>query len=154
MIKNYFIVVMRYLRRDKLYTFINLAGLSVGIACCFIIFLFVKDEVSYDRFHKTTEKIYRLTTFETNEAGTRHMAHSYMPMAPLLQSQFADVQQVVRVFPYSASVSNKARKLAFQEEQFFFVDSNFFRVFSFELIEGNTKQSFSNPDDIFITLLR
>ncbi len=151
MLQNYFKVALRYLRRDKLFTFINLAGLSVGIACCFIIFLFVYGEMNFDKFHKKAESIYRLTTIETNETGARHKAHSYIPMAPLLQSQFADVQQVVRVFPYSASVSNKERKLAFQEEQFFFVDSNFFRVFSFELMEGNTKTALGNPHDLFIT---
>jgi putative ABC transport system permease protein len=151
MLQNYFRVALRYLRKDKLYTFINLAGLSIGIACCVIIFLFVQSEINYDRLHKNSDNIYRLTTIETNEAGTRQMAHSYIPMAPLIQSQFADVQEVVRVFPYSASVSNKERKLSFQEEQFLFVDSNFLRVFSFELIKGNLQTALSSPDDLLVT---
>ncbi|HYF29865.1 MAG TPA: ABC transporter permease [Chitinophagaceae bacterium] len=151
MLNNYFKEALRYLGKDKLYTFINLTGLSAGIACCVIIFLFVYGEIRYDRFHKDADKIYRLTTFETNDAGTTQMAHSYIPMASLMQSAFPDIRDAVRMLPYSVSVTNKEKNVAFQEDKFFFVDSTFFRVFSFQLISGDANTVLNNPGSILMT---
>src|SRR5689334_14899214 len=101
MLKYYLKTAARYLVKDKLYGFINLTGLSVGLACCLVIFLFVSSEFGFDRFHKRASHIYRLTTQETSEGHQRNYAHSFIPMAPLLQTQFPEIQQAVRLMPYS-----------------------------------------------------
>ncbi|HYK47427.1 MAG TPA: ABC transporter permease, partial [Parafilimonas sp.] len=71
MFRNYFITTWRNLSRNKIYTFINIAGLSLGLACAMLIILYVKDEVSYDRFHKNVNQVYRITTQNLNPDGTK-----------------------------------------------------------------------------------
>src|SRR5688500_3246421 len=115
MLQYYFKLAIRYFKKDKLYAFINLTGLSIGLACCLIIFLFVSSEFSFDRFHKNEKNIYRLTTQEVNEGNKRSFAHSFIPITPLLQTQFPEIQEMVRLFPFSTSVANKERNLVFQE---------------------------------------
>ena len=151
MIKYYFKLAIRYLKKDKLYAFINLTGLSIGLACCLIIFLFVFSEFRFDRFHKNEENIYRLTTQEVSEGNKRSFAHSFIPITPLLQTQFPEVKEIVRLLPYSTSVANKERNIVLQEDRFFFADSNLFRVFSFELSAGDTRTALNDPGNILIT---
>jgi putative ABC transport system permease protein len=71
MFRNYFSVAIRNLRRNKVVSFINIAGLSLGLACCLLILLYIKDDWSYDRFHRNGRDIYRITTQVLNENGTR-----------------------------------------------------------------------------------
>src|SRR3982750_3847974 len=71
MFKNYFIVAWRNLSRNKAYSFINIAGLSIGLACAMLIILYVKDEVSYDRFHSNVNNIYRVVTQNVDAKGVR-----------------------------------------------------------------------------------
>src|SRR5688572_17003573 len=107
MIKNYLKTVFRQAARSRLYTAINLVGLSVAIACCFVIFLFIANEYKYDRFHREGNKIYRVSTQETTEGQTRTFAHSYLPLASLLQTHVAGIKETVRLMPQSVSVANK-----------------------------------------------
>jgi putative ABC transport system permease protein len=71
MFKNYFKIALRNLARNKIYSFINIAGLSIGLACAMLIILYVKDEVSYDRFHKNVNNIYRITTQGIDKNGVK-----------------------------------------------------------------------------------
>jgi len=151
MILYYFKLAIRYLKKDRLYAFINLAGLSIAFACCIVIFLFVFSEFGFDRIHKNEKNIYRLTTQEVSEGNKRSFAHSFIPMTPLLQAQFPEVEEIVRLLPYSISVANKERNIVVQEDRFFLADSNLFRVFSFELKTGNSKTVLNDPTNILIT---
>jgi putative ABC transport system permease protein len=69
MIQNYLKIALRNLFHNKVFSFINIAGLSIGLACCMLIVLYTKDEVSYDRFHKNVNNIYRITATETSPEG-------------------------------------------------------------------------------------
>ena len=62
MLKNYLKIAVRNIKRNKIYSFINIAGLAIGIACCLLILLYIQDELSYDRFHKNADRIYRINT--------------------------------------------------------------------------------------------
>jgi putative ABC transport system permease protein len=151
MIKNYLKTAFRQVTRNLLNTTINLFGLSVGISCCLIIFLFSANEFSYDKFHSDAENIYRVTTIETSDSGTREFANSFLPYAPLLQSQLRTIEETVRLLPQSVSVSNVQKNKILQEVNFFYVDSNFLDVFSFPLLKGNKKTALSEPHNILIT---
>ena len=120
MLKNYFKTILRRARRDRMNTFINLFGLSMAIACCLIIFLFVDNELSYDTFHKDVDKIYRITTHETTEDGiTRNYANSFLPYAPLLETKLSSIVETVRMLPQNVSISDDEGITIFQEANFF-----------------------------------
>ncbi|WP_422107632.1 ABC transporter permease [Winogradskyella sp.] len=151
MIRNYLKQVYRQLLKYRLNSIINLFGLSVGIACCFVIFLFVDNEFKYDKYHAHSENIYRITTTETSENAVRNFAHSYLPYAPLIASQISEVDKSVRMLQQSVSVANKSKGVILQEEQFFYVDSTFFDVFSIPLKFGNSATALSEPRSIIIS---
>ncbi|WP_142783832.1 ABC transporter permease [Changchengzhania lutea] len=151
MIRNYFKQVYRQALRYRLNSSINLFGLSVGIACCVIIFLFVDNEMRYDKFHADTDQIYRITVNETSEGSIRNFANSFLPYAPLLKSQLSEVDEVVRLFPQSVTVANKEKNIVLQEEKFFYADSTLFDVFSFKLLQGDTSTVLNEPHNILLT---
>ncbi|MEM8507385.1 MAG: ABC transporter permease [Bacteroidota bacterium] len=151
MIKNHLKTIVRRATRDRLNTTINLFGLSVSIACCIIILLFVNNQFGYDRFHEDTDKIYRVNTHETEEGVTRNFASSSLSFAPLLDSHLPAVRETVRMLPQSVSVSYIQNEKVFQEPRFFYVDSNFLEMFSFPLLQGNQKTALGNPNNIVIT---
>ena len=93
MLKNYFKVAIRNLLRHKAYSLINILGLSIGLTCCLLLFIYVQDELSYDKFHTKSERIYRLK-YEINGFN---LARSPLPIAPNLVSFFPEVEKAARV---------------------------------------------------------
>jgi len=151
MIANYVKLAFRSIWKHKGYSFINILGLSIGIACCIMIMLFVYDEWQYDKFHANADQLFRLTTIEEGDDGEmRHVAHAYPAVAPVLKSAF-DELDVVRYFQQSVAVKNPEDNTLFQEEKFFFADSLFFDLFSFELNKGNPKTVLEAPNALVIT---
>jgi len=125
MFKNYLKIAARNFLKHKAYSFINVAGLALGIVCCILMLLYVQDEVSYDRFHENAGRIYRVIVDETNEGSLRHLANTHAPVAPALRAEFPEISRVVRFFPRSVTVKRDAQK-RFQEKRFFFTDSTVF----------------------------
>src|SRR5580704_17768816 len=97
MLKNYLKIIWRNLWKNKLYSFINITGLSVGVTCCVLIFLYVQYELSYDKFNIKSNEVYRLTEVLhlPNENNAR--AVTSPPMAPALQANFPEVLKTVRI---------------------------------------------------------
>src|SRR5262245_42872475 len=95
MLKNYFKIAVRNLLRHKSYAFINIAGLSVGMACCALMLLYIRDELRYDRFHRQAEHIYRVITTHRDQHGTDTFPGTPAPMAPALQQEYPAVRQTV-----------------------------------------------------------
>jgi len=150
MFKNYFKVALRNMLKFKVYSFINISGLVIGLATCILILLYVQDELSYDKFHVNTDRIYRVTSGELREDSFRHLAYNYPPAAPALLNDFPDIEEAVRVLPLSVAVERNAEN-RFQEDKFVFVDSTFFEVFSFTLKHGNPKTVLDSPDGLVLT---
>ena len=153
MLKNYFKIAIRNITRYKVYSFINIFGLAIGIAVCVLIFLFISDELSYDRFHTKSERIYRVSRSWTNADGevSLHLGHVAPPFAPLLANDFPDVvENAVRMLSTDNELlSNGEKKIV--EQKIFFVDKDFFNVFSFDLLEGDPKAALSEPNSIVLT---
>jgi len=152
MLKNYLLSIYRNLKRDRLYSLINLAGLSIGLSCFLFIAIFVYEESRYDAFHREADRLYRVITEMTNEEGATLMAaNTYSPVGPLLESGFPGVEAAVRYFPYSGVVEHPAKGEIFHEDAIFFADSLFFTFFSFPFQEGDPVMALQRPDAVVLT---
>jgi putative ABC transport system permease protein len=149
MIRNYLKVALRNIRRHKAYSLINILGLSVGMACFFLIFLYVQHEFSYDRFHEKSDQIYRIKTEWSIEGQTQVHNTTAAPVAPALINDFPEVQNTVRLYRIRAIIRHKDQ--SFVESRVYMADPSFLEVFSFPLIRGNPKTVLSNRDSIVIT---
>jgi len=149
MIKNYFRVALRNLRKHSGYSFINITGLAIGMAACILILLYVKDELSYDRFHENGDHIYRVERegfFQGTEYRTSYLGHPY---GPTLENDFPEISQALRLWDLDLMVRNE--NLHFNEESIFFVDANLFEFFSLNLLEGDPATVLTEPNSLVIT---
>src|SRR6266536_3809603 len=132
MFRNYLKVAWRYLLRYKQYTIINILGLAVGITCCILIMLFVRSELSYDRFHSNADRLYRVWQHEKAEGQDFINTVTPIPMAAALQSTYPEVESACRVYLFNSLV--KLNNNSFNES-ITMVDSTFFKMFDFKLLE-------------------
>ena len=148
MIRNYFKVALRYLLKHKGYTFINTLGLAVGIACCVLIMLFVRSEWSFDRFHAKADRIHRAWLEEFYEGQTFTNTITPIPLGPVLQDNIPEIETSCRVYSFSPLIRSANQTFT---DEVNMVDSNFFSVFDFELINGNRSNPFPSSNSIIIT---
>jgi len=152
MFKNYFKLTLRHLLKYRTYSFINIAGLAVGMTCCILILLYVRDELRYDHFHERADRIYRLT-LSTEKDGQPTNANTSFGQGPALAAEFPEVEAVVR---FRKMGWGEKRVFArndnrFYEERFFYADKNVFEVFSFPFLRGNPQTALAEPFSIVIT---
>ncbi len=151
MVKNYFIIAVRNLIRQKGYSVINALGLSLGVTCFILILLFIQDELSYDRYHQKAGRIYRLTEAI---ALAEHSSSQPFSVAPTMANDYpAMIEHAVRFFNMQAPTLtlDNGPELRFNERRFFFVDSTVFEVFSFPFIKGDPKTALHEPYSVVIT---
>jgi putative ABC transport system permease protein len=153
MIRNYIKVAFRNLWKYKAFSFINIFGLLTGIACSLLIFLFIKDELSYDRFHKDADNIYRVVKDFVNDDGSLIPdATTPAPLAPAMQSELPEVASVTRIRPnWGRSYLIKYGDKQIVEEKLYGVDSSFFDVFTFPFVQGDAKNAFKDVNSIVLT---
>lgn len=151
MIRNYLLTAFRALYKQKFYTFINALGLSVGIAACLIILLFVSYEFSFDRQYTNADRIYRLHT--EIKFGTNHMkiAAGYPVMAELFPQNFPEIENVVRITNWGPRYVRKSSTEEKHEEKVVWADSSFFKVFSIPVLEGDAARALREPNTIAIS---
>ncbi len=150
MLKNYIKIALRNLSRNKSYAFINIFGLAVGMACCLFILLYIQDEVSYDRFHSNSDRIYRVALDLNRPDGTRRFASTPAALAPAAESEFAFVKESVRLYR-SQPVATEIESRQFEESQFYFADAAFLNMFSFRLAEGNPSTALESPFTVILS---
>lgn len=149
MIRNYFILAWRNLRRNKLYSFINITGLTVGITCCILIGLFIADELKFDKFHINGDRIVR-TTMEYKNGGTvNNVVSTGTKVGPQLKRTFPAIDEYVRTMKSSRLISYQDKQ--FTENKILYADEAFFRVFSFPLVHGDIKTALDGTDKIVLT---
>jgi putative ABC transport system permease protein len=149
MYKNYLKTALRNLWRSKVFSLINVLGLSVGLACCMLIFLYSKDEISYDRFHERKDDIYRITaTISTADGNVNKIGSTGNMPGPHFKEAIPEIEDYVRV--QSAMFNIKQGKDVFRQEALY-VDSNFFSVFSFPLIAGNPGTALNNMHSVVLS---
>lgn len=164
MIKNYIKIAFRNLRKQKLYSVINIFGLALGIACCIIIYLFVQDEFSYDRFHENGENIYRVEQLRYQKVkseleptpffdsrlpeGMSKSPWLPLPLGPTVGELLPEIEAFVRVDESNVVVRSEIESF---EEDILLADSTFFQVFSFPLRNGSAASVLNNQADVVLT---
>lgn len=152
MIRNYFKMAWRNLMKHKFISFINLFGLSMGLACCILITIYILHETSYDSYNSKANRIYRVTRSFNNPDGavTLRLGTVAPPFGPLLQNYFPDIQKVTRLLP-SGKTPVKYEDKVFNEQQVFFADENFMDVFDVDVTKGNPKKSLQDPFTVMLS---
>src|SRR4030095_8271122 len=149
MIKNNIKIAFRSLLRHKGFSFINILGLAVGIAACFLIFLYVSFETSYDNFHSKSDRIYRVVADVKTPTETINSSMVTSPVAINLKRDFPEIEDAVRIAPEGLLV--KKGNIKFQEEKSVLADSTLFNVFDFKLIAGNKNTALVEPMSVVIS---
>lgn len=155
MIRNYVTVAVRNIRKQKLYSFINSFGLSIGIAFCMLIYLYIEDERSFDQFHANKEQIFRMEekSFDTwqHDAKNPYQRSAWLQtgLAKVLKSDLAEVEYATRFSPDSRGIFRYQDKVF--TEKLSYTDADFFKMFSFRLLVGNPDKLFQNKSDAVIT---
>ena len=152
MLRNYFKIAFRNLIKHKAYSAINITGLTIRIACCMIILLYICNELSYDKFHQNAGQIYRVVSKIEFENRIYETTQSPAPMAPALMQEFPEVLNAVRIYRvfWHRNFLRYKEKL-FYEDRFFYADPSFFEVFSFPLIQGDQKTALKEPNSLVLT---
>lgn len=149
MIKNYFKIALRNLRRNKLYSSINVFGLMTGLAACLLIGVYINHELSYDKFNVNASRIVR-ATMEYSRSGTvSTTASTGTKVGPQFKRTFPAVKEFARTF-IATRVVKKGEKV-FEEKRFLYADDAFFKIFSFHLVQGNAATALDASNKIVLT---
>ena len=150
MIKNYFLIALRNIFRQKTFAFINITGLAIGLTCATLIMLWIQDELSFDRFHQNAENIYRIQVKETGGASSETRAGTPYPLTPVLVQDFPELETTTRFYNYEKALIAVEDKRIY-EDGVFLADGKFLDVFSFPLLAGNRATVLSQPNSIVLT---
>lgn len=159
MIRHFFQIAWRNLVKRKFYSFINVAGLAIGMACCVLITLFIQNELSYDQYHVKRDRIYRvLQTFRSVQDGEtlrepvpgEFQVWGNAPVGPALQAEFPEVEKVVQFMSPASLLLEKGEK-RIQQDNLLFMDSTAFDVFSWRMLYGDPHTALKVPKSIVLT---
>jgi putative ABC transport system permease protein len=155
MLQNYVKIAIRTLLKNKTFAIINALGLAIGMACCFLILLFLQHEFSYDQFHEKADNIYRINYGADFAGDGLVIAACPPPIAPLMHDNFPGIDQVARMYGRQVSVSTKdpngnaLNKYEIQNQ--FFADSTILNIFTFDFLQGNPTSALDAPSSIILT---
>ena len=149
MFKNYLVVALRSLKRNKAYSLINILGLTLGITACLLIGVYIWQETHFDRFHKNADRIMRVTMEYGNNGTINKVAVTGTKVGPEFARQFPAIESFTRTIIGNRVIANGDSK--FTEKSVLFADPSFFEIFSFPLIKGNPVNCLSREEQIVIT---
>jgi putative ABC transport system permease protein len=150
MLKNLFKIALRNIFKDKVYSSINILGLTIGITCSMFLFMYILDELSYDRYHTHANNIYRIVSNIKEPDNSFTWAIAQVPMAQELRNNYPEVKNAVRFYGTGRTLYKNGDK-QFNEEQFFLTDSTVFDMFTYEFIAGDMNTALDNPFSIVLT---
>ncbi len=153
MLKNYLLIGLRSLRKHRFYAVINITGLALGLAASLLLVTWIIHELSYDKFHKLGDRIYRSSLEYSFGGQTAKTSVSPTALLPTLQKNFQEIENGVRVYNptfFNPFIVRRDDKV-FQEKKFFYADSTFFSIFTFELKAGNPSTALTEPNSVVLT---
>ncbi len=151
MIKNYLKIALRHLKKNPGYSFINIAGLAVGMACCLLISLYVLHEISYDRFHQRSDRIFRVRLdLNLNDIWYREASIPF-PAAEAFKNDFPEVEEAVRLYKNIEFPLLRVGDRKFAEEKFLFGDPGVLKVFDFPLLKGDAETALHDPSSVILS---
>jgi putative ABC transport system permease protein len=157
MLQNYLKIAWRNIRNNKLFSFLNIFGLSIGFTCCLLIALYIVHETSYDHHHKNADRLYEIATTFVKDGKDDPKPNTPAPMAAAMKQEFPEIEETTRILQLFAEdktllqykPDNKETK-SFYETKGFAADSTFFRLFSYQFIEGNPRTCLDAPNTVVI----
>lgn len=153
MIRNYMKIAFRNLMKHKFISSINLFGLTVGLSCCLLILAYILHELSYDRYHQNAKNIYRVErTFINPSTGqlSLELGSVAPPAGPLLENDFKEIKAMTRVLQGGTTTFRYEEKM-FIEEDLYFIDEHFMRMFDVEVLKGNPEKALTEPFSVMLT---
>ncbi|MCK5278299.1 MAG: ABC transporter permease, partial [Cyclobacteriaceae bacterium] len=150
MLKNYIITGIRNILKHKFYSLINILGLTIGITAALFIVLYIIDELSYEDFHKDADRIYRIGLVAQLSGQNIQVFSSPPPMAKAMEEEIPEVESACRLWNWE-KVIIRYNENSYTEDKFYLVDTNFFEIFTFELVRGDPATVFLDPESIVLT---
>jgi len=150
MFKNYFLIAIRNIVRQKFHSIINILGLSIGIAATLLILLWVQDEISYDRFHEHADRLYQVEEDQYYSGEVYHVTVTPYPSGPVWKEEIPEIEDACR-FQGSYGMLFNYEENAFYEDNCIAVDSTFFNMFSFPVITGDPEKLLREPYTAVLT---
>lgn len=153
MFPNYMKVAIRNLKRDPVNSGINVIGLAMGLVCVILISLFVIHEMSYDRFHEKSDRIYRLAYDEHYQGNIFNWAYSWSDWADGVKAQFPEIEQVIRIAGNPSSFNDTVEKEneTFREAGLLYADAEFFQIFDYKFLMGDPETALLNPNSVVLS---
>src|SRR5215217_2026215 len=157
MLKNYFKIAWRNIQNNKLFSFLNIFGLSIGFTCCLLITLYIVHETSYDHHHKNADRLYEVATTFVKDGKDDPKPNTPAPMAAAMKQEFPEIEETTRILQLFAEDKtllqykpDNGETKSFYETKGFAADSTFFRLFSYQFIEGNSYTCLDAPNTVVI----
>jgi len=150
MFSSYLKIALRNIKRDKSYSFINAAGLAVGITCFILIFLWIQTELNYDGFHENEASLYRVNMERHRATDINVYDHTSFRLGPALKENFPEIRHFARTYSEKVMVVGYGIK-SFRERKFCFTDPEFFKMFTFPFIKGDPETALADPLSIVLT---
>lgn len=151
MFKNYLKIALRSLLKSRGTSAINIVGLSIGMACCIIIFLFVQNELGYDKFHSKSENIFRVLTIDEALGVSSNLVGITLPaLGEAMDNDFPEVVQRVRMIPQGRQLINYEQQ-GFYTEHFAYAEPTLFTMFDFKLIDGDAEKALTEPNTVVMS---
>lgn len=151
MFKNYLLIAARNLRKNLAYSFINIFGLAVGMACCGVILLYIQSEVSYDRYHPDHAQLYRVAIWKDATGLKQGQASATYELANVLRKEYPEVLTATRLYRTTQTPVVKIDDRQFPEENFYFADSTIFGLFALPLMKGEAATALTQPNSIVLS---
>src|ERR1700741_5436760 len=150
MIKNLFRVAFRNFWKDKGYSVLNILGLTIGITFSLLLIFYIIDELSFDRFNKKADRIYRVVSYINEPTNKMKWTSTQFPLGPQIKRDYPEIEESVRFVNTDRRLYQNG-DLKFYEEKIFYADSNVFNVFTYDFLEGNGKSALMEPNSIVLT---
>jgi putative ABC transport system permease protein len=155
MIKNYLKIALRIIRRQKLFSFLNIAGLAVSLTCSFLIILHVKDELGYETNFPKADRLYRVQVNSKYGSNFRNWAASAPALGPMLEESFPEIEKAARLSPLGREilsyVTPEGARRSFEETNGFLADPSAFSLFDLKFLSGDAQTALNEPRTIVLT---
>lgn len=150
LVPGYFRTARRCLMRDRSYSILDILGLAAGMTCALLIYVFIKDDLGFDRYHAGADRIFRIVdSLKRPNGQVLEMALSSAACAPRLKQEFPEVEETVRMLPLRRMV--RLGDLKFFEDDLFYADPSIFRVFTLPMFRGNSGTALESTDTVVLS---
>ena len=150
MLKNLIVIALRNFKKDKWYSLLNILGLTIGITFSLFLIFYIKDELTFDRFNKKVDRIYRIVSYIQEKDKNTNWAITQSPLALTMKKDFPEVEEAVRFTGRERTLFKQGTN-NFYETKIYYVDSNVFKIFTINFLQGNPDNALNEPNSIVIS---